>query len=167
MYHCYCCSVAELCTSLCNPMDCSPLGFPVFHHLPDLVQTHVYWVMPSKHLILCHPLPLLPSIFPGIRVFSNESALCIRWQSIGTAASAPALLMNIQDWFPLGLTGLISLQSKVGWWFFWQLTAQVSPWNPANGEAFAEPWRGEWEASLQSQLQLFFNQVSPGTKPRG
>ena len=60
-------------------------------------------VMPSNHLILCHPL-LLPSIFPSIRVFSNESVLRIRWP-----ASATVLPVNIQDWFSLGLTGLISL----------------------------------------------------------
>ena len=54
--------------------------FPIFHHLPDFAQTHVYEsVMPSNHLILCHPLLLLPSIFPGIRVFSSESVLHIRW----------------------------------------------------------------------------------------
>ena len=66
--------------------------------------------MPSNHLILCCPLLLLPSVFPSIRIFSNESVLHIRWQSIG--ASASVLPMNIQDWFPLGLTGWISLQSK-------------------------------------------------------
>ena len=61
-------------------MDCSTPGFPVFHHLPELAQTHVVEsVMPSDHLILCHPLLLLPSIFPSIRVFSNESALCTSW----------------------------------------------------------------------------------------
>ena len=65
-------------------------------------------VMPSNHLILCHPL-LLPSIFPSFRVFSNESVL-ISSQSIG--ASTSVLPMNIQDWFSLGLTGLISLQSR-------------------------------------------------------
>ena len=71
-------------------------------------------VMPSypSHLILCRPLLLLPSIFPSIRVFSSESALCISGQSTRTSASASVLSMNIQDWFPLGLTGLISLQSK-------------------------------------------------------
>ena len=67
-------------------------------------------VMPSNHLILCRLLLLLPSIFPSIRVFSNESALCIRWPNMG--ASASVLPKNSQDWFPLGLTGLISLQSK-------------------------------------------------------
>ena len=67
-------------------------------------------VMPSNHLILCHPLLLLPSIFPSIRIFSNELALRIRW--LGTSASSSVLPMNIQGWFPLGLIGLISLQSK-------------------------------------------------------
>ena len=69
-------------------------------------------VMPSNHLILCCPLLLPPSIFPSIRIFSNESALCIRWPSIGVSDSASVLPMNIQDWFPLGWTGWISLQSK-------------------------------------------------------
>ena len=68
--------------------------------------------MPSKHLILCCPLLLLPSIFPSIRVFSSESVLCISWPKYWISASASVLSMNIQDWFPLGLTGLISLQSK-------------------------------------------------------
>ena len=69
--------------------------------------------MPSNHLILCRPLFLLPSIFPRIRVFFNESALHIRFcWSTGASASASVLPMNIQGWFPLGLTGLISLLSK-------------------------------------------------------
>ena len=68
-------------------------------------------VMPSNHLILCHTLLLLPSIFPSIRVFSNESFVSAG-QSIGVSASASVLPMNIQDWFPLGWTGLISLQPK-------------------------------------------------------
>ena len=69
-------------------------------------------VMPSNHLILCRPLLLLPSIFPSFRVFSNESALHIRWQSIGVSASKSVLPMNTQDWSPLGWTDWISLQSK-------------------------------------------------------
>ena len=69
-------------------------------------------MMPSNHLILYRPLLLLPSIFPRIRVFLNESAPPIRWPSIGVSASASVLPMNIQDWVPLGLTGLISLGSK-------------------------------------------------------
>ena len=69
-------------------------------------------VMPSNHLILCCPLLLLPAIFPSIRAFSNKSAFHIRWPSIGVSASASVLSMSIQGWFPLGLTGLVSLQSK-------------------------------------------------------
>ena len=63
-------------------MNCSMLGFPVHHQLPEFTQTHVRRVksvMPSSHLILCRPLLLLPPILPSIRVFSNESTLCMRW----------------------------------------------------------------------------------------
>ena len=65
-------------------------------------------VTPFNHLILCCPLLLLPSIFPSIRVFSNESTLCFTWPKYRSSASASVLPINIQDWFP----GLISLQSK-------------------------------------------------------
>ena len=71
-------------------------------------QTHVHWFSPSNH----HPLLLLPSIFPSIRVFFNELALRLGGQGIGASASASLLPMNIQVQFPLGLLGLISLQSK-------------------------------------------------------
>ena len=77
-YEVFCCSVTQLCLTLCNAMGCSTLGFLVLHHLPKLAQTRVHCVgdaiQPSHPLIL-----LLPSIFPSIRVFSNESALHIRW----------------------------------------------------------------------------------------
>ena len=63
-------SVAQLCLTLCDPMDCSTPGLPVHHQLPEFTQTHIHWsVMPSSHLILCHPLSLLPLIPPSIRVF--------------------------------------------------------------------------------------------------
>ena len=73
-------SVAQSCPTLCDPMNRSTPGLPVHHQPPESTQTHVHRVlMPSNHLILCHPLLLLPSTFPSIRVFSNESALRIRW----------------------------------------------------------------------------------------
>ena len=81
------CSVAQLCPTLCDPMGCN-------------------------HLTLCLPLLLLLSIFPSIRVFSNESVLHIRWPSIGASVSVSVLPMNIQGWFPLWSTGLISFLSK-------------------------------------------------------
>ena len=101
------------CLTLCNHMDCSTPGFPVHHQLPELTQTHVHCI--SDAIQPSHPpsSPLLqPSIFPSIRGFSNESVLPISGQSIGVSASASVLPMNIQAWFPLGFTGLISLHSK-------------------------------------------------------
>ena len=86
------------------------LSFTVSQSLLKLMSIEL--VMPSHHFNLCHPLLLLPSIFPSIRVFSNESAFRIRWPKCWSLSSASVLPMNIQGWFPLGLTGLISLQSK-------------------------------------------------------
>ena len=74
--------------------------------------TSIESVMPSNHLILCCPLLLLPSIFPSIRVFSNESVLCIRWPKYWSFSFSISPSNEYQDWFPLILTGLISLQSK-------------------------------------------------------
>ena len=70
-------SVAQLCLTLCKPMNCSTPRLPVYHQLPKLMS--IESVMPSNHLILCCPLLFLPSIFPSIRTFSSESVLCIRW----------------------------------------------------------------------------------------
>ena len=69
-------------SSVCDPMNCSTAGLPVHQQLPEFtILMSIESVMPSNHLILCRPRPLLlpPSIFPSIRVFSNESVLCIRW----------------------------------------------------------------------------------------
>ena len=69
----FCCSVAQSCLILCDPMDCSITGFPVLHHLLELKLMSIESVMPSNHLVLCCPLLLLlPSIFPSTKVFSNE-----------------------------------------------------------------------------------------------
>ena len=72
----------------------------------------IQWVMPSSHLILCHPLLLLPSIFPSIRGLFQWVSSLDQGQSIGVSALASVLLMNTQDWSPLGWTGWISLQSR-------------------------------------------------------
>ena len=93
-------------------MDCSRPGSSVLHCLLDCAQIHVLWVSDANHLILCCPVLLLPSVFPSVRVFSSESALCIRWSSTGASVSAIILPGNIQGWFSLGLAGLIFLQSK-------------------------------------------------------
>ena len=105
-------SVAQLCLTLCDSMNCSSPGLPVHHQLPQSTQTHVHWVIGwwllSNHLILCRPLLLLPSIFSSIRVFSNESALHIRWPkywsfsfSINPSNEHPGLISLRMDWLDL------------------------------------------------------------------
>jgi len=79
----------------------TPLSFTISQSLLKLMS--IESMMPSNHLILCHPLLLLPSLFPSIRIFSNESALHIGGQSIGASALASVLPMNSQGWFPLRL----------------------------------------------------------------
>ena len=86
-----CChfSVPKLCINLYDPMDCSTPGFPVLHYLKEFAQTHVHWVSETNHLIHCHSLLLLPSVFPSIRVFSSESVLCIRWPKYWSFSISP------------------------------------------------------------------------------
>ena len=90
-------------------MNCSMPGFPVFHHHPgSLKLMSIELVMPSTHLVLCHPLLFLPSVFPSIRVFSNESVLCIRcpkYWSFSFSISPPNEYTGLNsfrtDWFDL------------------------------------------------------------------
>ena len=105
--------VAQSCPTLCNAMDCSTPGLPVHHQLLESTHTHVRWV--SDAIQPSHPLLYLPSIFPSIRVFSNEWALCIRWPRWSFNFFfffASIFPVNTQDWSSLGWTGWISLQSK-------------------------------------------------------
>ena len=106
-------SVTQTCPTLCDPMDCSTPGFPVHHQLPELAQTHVHWV--SYAIQLSHPvLPFSSCLqsFPASGSFPMSQCFASRGQSIGVSASPSVLPMNIQDWFPLGLTGWITLQTK-------------------------------------------------------
>ena len=105
--------VAQSCLALCDSMDCSTPGFPLHHQLPELAQTHVQRVGDqSNHLIICRPLLFHIQSFPASKSFPMSQFFASGGQSIGVSASASVLPMNIQDWFPLGLTGLISFQSK-------------------------------------------------------
>ena len=85
---------------------------------PSLKLMFIESAMPSNHLIFCHPFLLLPSIFPSIRPFPMSWLFISGGWSTGASASASVFPMNIQGWFPLGLTGLISLQSKGLWRIF-------------------------------------------------
>ena len=107
----FCClisAVAQLCLTLCNPMDCSTPGFPVHptNSWNLLKLMSIESVMPSNHLIFCCPLLLLPLIFPSIRVFSNESVLHIRWPKYWSFSISPSneysgLISFRMDWFDL------------------------------------------------------------------
>ena len=106
-------SVAQLCPTLCDPINCSTPGLPVYHQLPEFTQTHIHWVgdaiQPSHPLSSPSPPAPNPSqhqSFPISQLFAWSG------QSIGVSASAAVLPMNTQDWSPLGWTGWISLQSK-------------------------------------------------------
>ena len=108
-------SVTQSCLTLCNPMNRSTPGLPVHHQLLEFTQlTSIESVMPSSHLILCHPLLLLPPIPPSIRVFSNESTLHMRWPkywsfsfSIIPSKEIPGLISFRMDWLdPLQFKGL-------------------------------------------------------------
>ena len=113
---CCCCSVTKSCPNLCDPMDCSILGFPVLHYLPEFAQTHVHWV--SDAIQPSHPLPsssaftFNPSQHPGL---SNKSALCIRlpkyWSfnfSISLSNKHSGLISFRIDWFdPLAVRGTL------------------------------------------------------------
>ena len=108
-----CCSVTKSCPTLCNPMDCSVPGFPVLTISWSLFRLMcIEPVMPSNHLILYCLLLLSSPIFPCIRVFPVSQLFASGDQSIAASASASVLPVNIQGWFPLGLTGLISSLSK-------------------------------------------------------
>ena len=96
------------CLTLRDPMDCSMPGFPVLHHLPGLAQTHVHPTIWSSVI----PISSCLQSFPASGSFPMSQFFISSGQSIGASGSASVLPMNIQDWFPLGLTVLISLQSK-------------------------------------------------------
>ena len=106
-------SATQSCPTLCDPMNHSTPGLPVHHQLLEFTQTmSIESVMPSNHFILCRPLPLCLQSFPASRSFQMSQLFASGGQSIGVSASTSVLPMNIQDWFPLGWTGWISLQSK-------------------------------------------------------
>ena len=94
-----------------NAAHQSPLSPTISQNLLKFLS--IESVMIANHLILCCPLLLLPSIFPSIRVLCNGSSLCRDGHSIGASASVSVLPVNIHIWFPLGLIGLISWQSKL------------------------------------------------------
>ena len=108
------CLVAQLCLTLCDPMDCSTPGFPVHHQFPDHAQTHVHWVSDAiqpSHLLLSPSSPVF-NLSQHLGLFQWVSSSLQVAKVSGASASASVLLRNIHSWFPLGLTGLIFLLSN-------------------------------------------------------
>ena len=104
--------VAQLCLTLCNPMDFSMPGLPCNHQLLEFTQTHVHWVSDAIQSSSVVPCSSSLKSFPASGSFQMSQFFASGGQSIGVSASASVLPLNIQDWFPLGLIGWISLQSK-------------------------------------------------------
>ena len=101
---CCCCSVAQSWPTLYDSMDCCTLGFPLLHSLLEFAQTHVHWISDAiNHPILCHSLLLLTTIF----LTSGSFPMTQLFASGGQSIEASIFPINIQGWFPLGLTGLI------------------------------------------------------------
>ena len=105
-------SVAQSCLTLYDPMNCSMPGLPVHHQLLEPTQTHVHWVGDAIHPSHRLLSPFSPAFNPASGSFQISQFFASGGQSIEVPASASVLPMNIQDWFPLGWTGWISLQSK-------------------------------------------------------
>ena len=141
-------SVAQSCLTLCNPMDCSKPGFPVHHQLLDLAQTHVHWV--GDAIQPSNPLSSSPAFnLPQHQGLPVSQFFASSGQSIGASASASVLPMNIQDLFPLGLTGLIFLLSKRLSGVFFSTTV----------------WRHQFFGILPSLWSSFHNHMCPLWRP--
>ena len=146
-FHYYCRSLTKSCLSLCDPMDCRTLGFPVLHHLPELVKILLLsqWCYPT---ISTSATPFFPAFnlsqHQGLFQWDNSSHQVAK--SIGSSVTASVLLMNIQDWFPLGWTGLILLSKglsrvfpSITIWSHQFFSTQPSLWS----KSFIHTWLQE------------------------
>ena len=132
--------IAKLCLTFCNSIDYSTWGFPVLHYLPEFAQTHVHWVGYAIYLILCHPILLLPSGFPSIRVFYNELALHIRYSkywrfsfSVSPSNEYSGLISFRIDWFDLlAIQGLSRVFSSTTVWRHQFYSTQPSLWSSSH-----------------------------------
>ena len=146
---------------LCNPIDCSTPSFPVLHHLPELAEPHVHWV--SDSIQPSHPQssPFLPSIFPSIRVFSSEFALCIRWPeywsfsfSISSSNEYSGLISFRMDWLDLlAVQGTFksvlqhhSSKASILWcWGFFKSSSHIHTWLLEKPSLWLyRPWSAKW-----------------------
>ena len=169
-------SVAQSCLTLCDPMDCSTPGLSVHHQLPESTQTHLHWVgdaiQPSHPLL---PLLLSPSIFPSIRIFSNESDLHIRWPQYWSFSFNISRLLWIMLLWTLVYKYLFeSVFSSLG--YLPRRGIRGIIWNISLVHSFScvrslvTPWTAAHQAFLsitnsQGLLKLMFHRVSDAIQP--
>ena len=151
-------------------MGCSTAGLPVHHQLLEFVQAHVHWV--GDAIQPFHPVIPFSSClqsFPESQSFPMSQFFASGGQSIRVSASASVLLMNIQDWFPLGLTGLISLQSKGLSRVFSSTTVQkhqffgvqLSLWSNSHIHTWLlRNHSSDWQTFVSKLMSLVFNMLS-------
>ena len=159
--------------SLCNPMDCSTPGFPLFRYFPEFVQLmSIEPMMPSNHHI-CPPLLHQPLIFPSIRVFSNESALCIRWTKYWNFSFSSSPSIKHSELVSLRLTGLMTNVPLVKAMVFPIFMYRCESWAIKKAEcqrldAFVWCWRRllrvPWTARSN---QSILKEISPGYSLKG
>ena len=154
-------SVAQLCLTLCNPTDCGMPDFPVHHNYQSLLTImSIEPMMPSNHLIFCHSLLLLPSIFSSIRGFSNESALHIRWPKFWSFSFSISLSSEFSGLNSFRMDWLDLLQSKGLWRVFSNTTVQkhqvfgVQLSSQSNSDIHTWPLE-KWDLCWQSNVSAF------------
>ena len=139
-------------------MNCSTPGFPVLHHLPEFAQTHVYCVgMPSNHLTLCGTLLLLPSIFPSIRVFSNESALRINHRKLTKMIKWTTALCNLMK-----LWAMSCWATQAGWV---PVDSYDKTWSPGegNGKLFSILALRTHKQYEKGEMEVCLSRISPSS----
>ena len=166
---CRCCSVAKSCAILCNPWTATPhasLSLTIFPSLLKFISTESGMLF--HHLILCHPLLLLPSIFPSVRVFPNESALCIRWPkhwsfsfSVSPSNEYSELIYFRIDWFNLlaaqeTLRSLLQHHSSKHQFF----SAQPSLWSNSHTQTTGKTIALIVRTFVNKMMFLLFNTLS-------
>ena len=158
---CILCSLVQSCLTLCNPMNCSTPGFPVFHYLLEVAQIlSIEQVMPSNYLIFCHHFLLLPSIFPSIRVFSSESVFRIRWTKhwsfwfiVSPSNEYSGLISFRIDW-----SDLLAVQSVP-----FSSAAQSCPtlWDPMNRSMPGLPVHHQYPELAQTHVHSINDAIQP------
>ena len=154
------CSLAKLCPTLYDPMNGSRPGFPVLDYLLELAQTHVHWVrdaiQPSHPVV---PFSSCPQSFPAFGSCPMSQLFTSSGQSIGASASTSVFPMNTQDWFPLGLTGLISLLTKGLSRVFSSVIIQrhqFSGTRPSFSYLLATVKMGQWQWKCNLSVKFWF-----------